>query len=92
YNDDDFKIASGSSVIIKRVPAEPVYGDNECVTVFISFSGFGTAGSLRPHKLEASEISEDIPKDACTYNNKPEEIVLEKKVAPEDREQIKLEK
>ncbi|PWA63268.1 DWNN domain-containing protein [Artemisia annua] len=69
YNDDEFKLASGSSVIIKRVPAEPV---------------------LRPHKLEASEISEDIPKG--TYHNKPEEIVLEKKVAPEDREQIKLEK
>ncbi|KAM0026056.1 putative transcription factor interactor and regulator CCHC(Zn) family [Helianthus debilis subsp. tardiflorus] len=69
YNDDEFKIPSGSSVIIKRVPAEPV---------------------LRHHKPKASELSEDVPKGKD--HNKPEEIVLENNLAPEDREHIKLEK
>ncbi|KAF5802603.1 putative transcription factor interactor and regulator CCHC(Zn) family [Helianthus annuus] len=69
YNDDEFKIPSGSSVIIKRVPAEPV---------------------LRHHKPKASELREDVPKGMD--HNKPEEIVLENNLAPEDREHIKLEK
>ncbi|KAI3682117.1 hypothetical protein L2E82_50149 [Cichorium intybus] len=73
YNDDEFKIPSGSSVIIKRVPAESV-----------------PLAMSRHHKLEASELSEDIPKGMD--HNKPEEIVLEKKIAPEDGEQIQLEK
>ncbi|XP_076940645.1 uncharacterized protein LOC143609908 [Bidens hawaiensis] len=75
FNDDDFKIPSGSSVIIKRVPAESL-----------------PQPMLRPHKLEASELSEDAPKVAAMDNNKPEEIVTEKNLATEDREHIKLEK
>ncbi|KAI7735373.1 hypothetical protein M8C21_008313, partial [Ambrosia artemisiifolia] len=69
YNDDEFNIPSGSSVIVKRVPAQPV---------------------LRRHKVDASELSEDVPKGMD--HNKPEEIVLENNLAPEDREHIKLEK
>ncbi|KAI3801544.1 hypothetical protein L1987_29651 [Smallanthus sonchifolius] len=70
FNDDEFEIPSGSSVIIKRVPAEPV-----------------PSSMLRHHKLEASE---DVPKG--TDHNKPEEIVIEKNLATEDREEVKLEK
>ncbi|KAL4571152.1 hypothetical protein LXL04_017903 [Taraxacum kok-saghyz] len=97
YNDDEFKIPSGSSVIIKRVPAEPV-----------------PLAMLRPHKHEASELSDDIPKGIylflATYceillmggsnyitnadinHNKPEEVIPEKKPAPVDVEHIELEK
>lgn len=73
YNDDEFKITSGSSVIIKRVPAEPV-----------------PSAMLRHHKLEASELSEDIQKGMDRH--KQEEIVLEKKLTLEDTEYKKLER
>ncbi|MFS7935102.1 putative transcription factor interactor and regulator C2H2 family [Helianthus anomalus] len=73
YDDEEFRIPSGSSVIIKRVPAEPVPSD-----------------VLRHHKLEASELSEDVPK--AMDHNKPGEIVIEKNLATEDRGHIKLEK
>ncbi|KAD3068196.1 hypothetical protein E3N88_36076 [Mikania micrantha] len=71
YNDDEFKIPSGSSVIIKRVPAEPV-----------------PSAMLRHHKLEASELSEDVPKGIDHIT--PKEIVIEKNLAPEDHEHIRL--
>ncbi|XP_024967690.1 E3 ubiquitin ligase PARAQUAT TOLERANCE 3-like isoform X1 [Cynara cardunculus var. scolymus] len=73
YNDDEFKITSGSSVIIKRVPAEPV-----------------PSAMLRHRKVEASELSEDIPK--VMDSHKQEEIVLEKKLTLEDTKHKKLEK
>ncbi|XP_071725452.1 uncharacterized protein [Rutidosis leptorrhynchoides] len=75
YNDDEFKIPSGSSVIIKRVPAEPV-----------------ASPILRHHKLEPGEPSGGVPKVIGMDLSKPEEIVQEKKLAPEDREHIKLER
>lgn len=77
YNDDEFEIPSGSSVIIKRVPAEPQPVPSPSPV-------------LRHHKVEASEISEDIPKGMDLHQ--PEELVLENKLVLEDREHMKLEK
>ncbi|KAJ0749273.1 putative transcription factor interactor and regulator CCHC(Zn) family [Helianthus annuus] len=78
YDDEEFRIPSGSSVIIKRVPAERVSAEPVPSAMLIH------------HKLEASELSEDVPK--AMDHNKPEEIVIEKNLTTEDREHIKLEK